>query len=242
MRRRTATIAEPCREIWWNWSVATMSRERPPRSKCSKRRWINGERSPTTTGGSRLSAPACRRPPCTACRRSMTTCSSRAGAGTCACARGRRASPPPPTGTSRRSSRRWSSSSASARTTAASASPRPSASATATRARRSATATRSTPAPARSSACSPTRRTAAAEPHRESVGEPVLLRQGDWSGYAARTTPEALLEQVKAANVRGRGGAGFPAGNKWEFAARVGQPGEGHRGQRRRGRPRLLYR
>src|SRR3954470_14796981 len=29
---------------------------------------------------------------------------------------------------------------------------------------------------------------AAAEPHRESLGEPVLLRQGDWSGYAARTT------------------------------------------------------
>ena len=65
---------------------------------------------------------------------------------------------------------------------------------------------------------------AAAEPHRESVGEPVLLRQGDWSGYAARTTPEALLEQVKAANVRGRGGAGFPAGNKWEFAARSANP------------------
>jgi len=52
----------------------------------------------------------------------------------------------------------------------------------------------------------------------------VLTRQADWSGYAARTTPEALLEAVKQANVRGRGGAGFPAGHKWEFAARSPNP------------------
>ena len=31
-------------------------------------------------------------------------------------------------------------------------------------------------------------------------------------------TPESLLEEVKAARVRGRGGAGFPAGDKWGFA------------------------
>jgi NADH:ubiquinone oxidoreductase subunit F (NADH-binding) len=37
-------------------------------------------------------------------------------------------------------------------------------------------------------------------------------------------TPEALLEEVKAADVRGRGGAGFPAGTKWEFAARAKDP------------------
>lgn len=54
--------------------------------------------------------------------------------------------------------------------------------------------------------------------------EPVLLRQGDWSGYAARTTPEELLAAVKAAEVRGRGGAGFPAGLKWEFAAKSPNP------------------
>lgn len=42
-------------------------------------------------------------------------------------------------------------------------------------------------------------------------------------GYeAARTaltskTPAEVLEEVKAANVRGRGGAGFPAGTKWSF-------------------------
>jgi NADH:ubiquinone oxidoreductase subunit E len=44
--------------------------------------------------------------------------------------------------------------------------------------------------------------------------EPVLTRPGDWSGYAkARTgTPAELLAAVKAADVKGRGGAGFPAG------------------------------
>lgn len=30
-------------------------------------------------------------------------------------------------------------------------------------------------------------------------------------------TPEQVLEEVKKANLRGRGGAGFPAGIKWEF-------------------------
>ena len=29
--------------------------------------------------------------------------------------------------------------------------------------------------------------------------------------------PEDILEEVKAANLRGRGGAGFPAGVKWGF-------------------------
>ena len=30
-------------------------------------------------------------------------------------------------------------------------------------------------------------------------------------------TPEKVQEEVKAANLRGRGGAGFPAGIKWGF-------------------------
>ncbi len=62
----------------------------------------------------------------------------------------------------------------------------------------------------------------AAEPEWQSVlDEPVLIRPGDWSGLERalrELTPEALLEEVKAATVRGRGGAGFPAGAKWEFA------------------------
>ncbi len=57
---------------------------------------------------------------------------------------------------------------------------------------------------------------------------PQLLAGGrDWEGLrraVTQMTPEALLEEVKAANVRGRGGAGFPAGSKWEFARDA--PGE----------------
>jgi NADH:ubiquinone oxidoreductase subunit F (NADH-binding)/NADH:ubiquinone oxidoreductase subunit E len=62
---------------------------------------------------------------------------------------------------------------------------------------------------------------AAAEPAWRSVLErPVLIAPGDWSGLAAALTrpPEVLLEAVKAAELRGRGGAGFPAGQKWGFA------------------------
>jgi NADH:ubiquinone oxidoreductase subunit F (NADH-binding)/(2Fe-2S) ferredoxin/ferredoxin len=43
-------------------------------------------------------------------------------------------------------------------------------------------------------------------------------------GYSAlvkalfQTTPKQVVELVKNSNLRGRGGAGFPAGSKWEFA------------------------
>jgi NADH:ubiquinone oxidoreductase subunit F (NADH-binding)/NADH:ubiquinone oxidoreductase subunit E len=59
-------------------------------------------------------------------------------------------------------------------------------------------------------------------PPRVALDEPVLLAYGhDWAGLSraiATLAPEELLEVVKAAKVRGRGGAGFPAGAKWEFA------------------------
>ena len=68
----------------------------------------------------------------------------------------------------------------------------------------------------------------AAEPDWVSVlDEGVLTRPGDWSGLEralASHTPETLLEEVKSATVRGRGGAGFPAGDKWAFAR--ASPGE----------------
>ncbi len=57
--------------------------------------------------------------------------------------------------------------------------------------------------------------------------EPVLLRPGDYTGLRRvreEMTPAELLDEVKEAKVRGRGGAGFPAGPKWEFAAKA--PGE----------------
>ena len=69
------------------------------------------------------------------------------------------------------------------------------------------------------------RGTAAAEPVWQSVlDEPVLIRPGDYSGLRralAEWTPVELLAEVKEAEVRGRGGAGFPAGVKWEFTPRV---------------------
>jgi NADH:ubiquinone oxidoreductase subunit F (NADH-binding)/NADH:ubiquinone oxidoreductase subunit E len=72
------------------------------------------------------------------------------------------------------------------------------------------------------------RAVAAAEPEWTSVlDEPVLTRPGDWSGLVHAVhelTPEELLAQVKDANVRGRGGAGFAAGSKWEFTRNA--PGE----------------
>ena len=49
-------------------------------------------------------------------------------------------------------------------------------------------------------------------------------------GYAAEAkaltemTPEEIIEEVKASGLRGRGGAGFPAGIKWEICRR--SPGE----------------
>jgi len=70
---------------------------------------------------------------------------------------------------------------------------------------------------------------AASEPQwRSVIAEPVLTRPGDWSGLSRtlrESEPEQLLAEVKTANVRGRGGAGFAAGSKWEFArAAAGEP------------------
>jgi NADH:ubiquinone oxidoreductase subunit F (NADH-binding)/NADH:ubiquinone oxidoreductase subunit E len=64
---------------------------------------------------------------------------------------------------------------------------------------------------------------AAAPAGRSMLVFPVLLSPGDWSGLRKQLSspdPAGLIEEVKAANVRGRGGAGFPAGTKWEFTAK----------------------
>jgi NADH:ubiquinone oxidoreductase subunit F (NADH-binding)/NADH:ubiquinone oxidoreductase subunit E len=50
--------------------------------------------------------------------------------------------------------------------------------------------------------------------------EPVLTQPADWSGLRralTELTPDELVEIVEEAKVRGRGGAGFPAGTKWRF-------------------------
>src|SRR6202140_564028 len=38
-----------------------------------------------------------------------------------------------------------------------------------------------------------------------------------WRKALTAMTPEQVVEEVKAAGLRGRGGAGFPTGNKWSF-------------------------
>ncbi len=51
----------------------------------------------------------------------------------------------------------------------------------------------------------------------------VYRRQGGYVAVekAVKTmTPEAIVEEVKKAGVRGRGGAGFPMGMKWSFLAK----------------------
>ena len=54
-------------------------------------------------------------------------------------------------------------------------------------------------------------------------------------------TPETVIEQIKAAKLRGRGGAGFSTGLKWEYPAQGRRRPEVHHLQRRRGRSRRLH-
>ncbi len=78
--------------------------------------------------------------------------------------------------------------------------------------------------------------------HPERIDEYVAR-----GGYAAaRTvvtekTPEWVIDEVLASGIRGRGGAGFPTGQKWKFAHALGERPEVPHLQRRRGRPRRLH-
>ena len=73
-----------------------------------------------------------------------------------------------------------------------------------------------------------TPRASAEEPAARSLlPDPALTVPGDWSALPhvlARLDPEQLLEQVAEADLRGRGGAWFPAAQKWRFARAA--PGE----------------
>ncbi|MGH3623609.1 MAG: NADH-ubiquinone oxidoreductase-F iron-sulfur binding region domain-containing protein [Sciscionella sp.] len=57
-----------------------------------------------------------------------------------------------------------------------------------------------------------------------SVAEYVATGGGSGFAAAARRTPESVIEEVRAAGLRGRGGAGLPTAHKWADARR-GQPG-----------------
>jgi NADH:ubiquinone oxidoreductase subunit F (NADH-binding)/(2Fe-2S) ferredoxin/NAD-dependent dihydropyrimidine dehydrogenase PreA subunit len=56
------------------------------------------------------------------------------------------------------------------------------------------------------------------------VIEEYIARDGYFGAAKAlqEMTPEAIIEEVKTSGLRGRGGAGFPAGLKWEFARKSG--------------------
>jgi len=52
------------------------------------------------------------------------------------------------------------------------------------------------------------------------------IKQGGYEAVkkALKLKPEEILEEMKKANLRGRGGAGFPAGVKWGFVPKVDKP------------------
>jgi len=56
---------------------------------------------------------------------------------------------------------------------------------------------------------------------RSTFDQPVLIEPGRWSGLTraiTQMTPAQLLDAVLASGLLGRGGAAFPAGEKWRFA------------------------
>lgn len=54
----------------------------------------------------------------------------------------------------------------------------------------------------------------------------VYLEKGGYEAVrkALKLKPEEIVEEVKKASLRGRGGAGFPAGLKWSFVPKVDKP------------------
>ena len=65
------------------------------------------------------------------------------------------------------------------------------------------------------------------EKDRHVVGYDEYVRTGGYEGLrkALAMTPDAVTEEVKKAQLRGRGGAGFPTGLKWTFLPKL-KPGE----------------
>ena len=53
----------------------------------------------------------------------------------------------------------------------------------------------------------------------EALSLPGYKKSGGYEGLskALKMEPDAVIEEVKKSGLRGRGGAGFPAGMKWSF-------------------------
>ena len=74
------------------------------------------------------------------------------------------------------------------------------------------------------------------EPHAYTLD--FYLQHEGYEGLrkALAMKPEQVIEIVKASGLKGRGGAGFPAGMKWKFVVKDTPEAEIHRLQRRRER------
>jgi NADH-quinone oxidoreductase subunit F len=58
-------------------------------------------------------------------------------------------------------------------------------------------------------------------------GIDAAIKRGDWDNTKALLDkgPDAIIEEIKASGLRGRGGAGFPTGMKWSFMPKEPKPG-----------------
>ncbi|HEU4968336.1 NADH-quinone oxidoreductase subunit NuoF [Sphingomonas sp.] len=56
----------------------------------------------------------------------------------------------------------------------------------------------------------------------------AAMARGDWDGTRALMArgQDAIIDEVKASGLRGRGGAGFPTGMKWSFMPKEPKPGK----------------
>ena len=60
----------------------------------------------------------------------------------------------------------------------------------------------------------------------QDFGLKAAQKRGDWDKTAAlmKVGQDAIIEEVKASGLRGRGGAGFPTGMKWSFMPKASTP------------------
>ena len=72
----------------------------------------------------------------------------------------------------------------------------------------------------------------------ESIDEYIAVGGYEALSKAFSMKPEQIIEEIKTSGLRGRGGAGFPTGRKWESARKAEGDIKVHPGQRRRRRSR----